>query len=151
MSKICATDPAISALSSKEDQTGYPASKAVLAQARLTFEVTPLEPEFLGTFKNCLTGVEALLLLATCRRNSAFFSLAKSASRWQAPSELFFFATCERRPQPEYQTLSRLATGFVKIYFETPNCSHATAHSRLSLWGRLVTCAPIGNRRNGAG
>ena len=41
--------PGDPALASKEDQTGYPASKAVLAQAGLTFAVTPLEPEFLGT------------------------------------------------------------------------------------------------------
>jgi hypothetical protein len=145
LSKICATNPAISALSSKEDQTGYPASKAVLAQAGLTFEVTPLEPEFLGTFKNCLTGVEALLLLAACRRNSAFLSLAKSASRWQAPSELFFFATRERRPQPEYQTLSRLATGFAKKLRAWANARQAVesivAHALLRAASALMPTA----------
>ena len=68
LSKICATNLAILTLSSKEDQTGYPASKAVSARAGLTFANTPLAPEFLGTKKNYLTGVEALLLLATCRK-----------------------------------------------------------------------------------
>jgi hypothetical protein len=66
LSKICATDLAIPALSSKEDQTGYPASKAVLAQAVLTI-ANSAWTRILGNLKNCLTGVEALLLLAACR------------------------------------------------------------------------------------
>jgi hypothetical protein len=41
-----------------EDFLNYPASKAVLAQAILTFKI-PLEPEILGNFKNSLTGDEA--------------------------------------------------------------------------------------------